>query len=160
MAGKSLARSASFTRPANQSSYAVGDLVANTTSAGSVTPLSWTLPEGGGFLRRIELFKDDVDLSSAAFRLWLASAAPAFANGDNGTLSIASGLTADQVFVALDITPAESLVGIGDYGFAVYREGQHYLGGGTIYGWLEARGVYTPASGESFTVNLRIDPYY
>ena len=35
--------SASFTRPADTTQYAVGDLVANNTTPGSVTPLSWTL---------------------------------------------------------------------------------------------------------------------
>src|SRR5215207_5972656 len=33
---------ASFVRPANTTAYAIGDLVANSTTAGSVTPLSVT----------------------------------------------------------------------------------------------------------------------
>src|SRR4051812_8128931 len=52
--------SASFTRPADVTPYASGDLVADNTTAGSVTPLSWTAARvaAGSFLvRRARLRK-------------------------------------------------------------------------------------------------------
>jgi len=167
MSSPSLFRSASFTRPADTTQYAVGDLVANSTTAGSVALMSWTFSGRGLWLRRIEIKKSDPDVTGAAFRLWLTTdSAVTFTNGDNGALSIASStLPIADVLAALDVTVDKSLPGAGDIGYATFDPGLHALANTvgqnetfTVYGFLEARGTYTPASGEVFTVSLRGDP--
>lgn len=159
--------SASFTRPNDTTQYAAGDLVANNGTAGSVAMMSFRIKEGGLWLRRIEIKKSDPDLTGAAFRLWLTSdSAVTFSNGDNGALSIASStLPLADVLCALDVTVDKSLTGAGDIGYATFDPGLHALvaasyanGIGTIYGFLEARGTYTPGAQEVFTVTLRGDP--
>lgn len=164
MAGPSTALSASFTRPANTTAYASGDLVANSTTAGSVVTMSFgRVPTSGLWLRKIELRKSDPDVTSASFRLWLTTdSAVTFTNGDNGALSIASStLAIGDVIASFDITVDRSLPGSGDIGYATFDPGLHFIGGGTtVYGFLEARAAYTPGSEEVFTVGLRGEPFY
>lgn len=163
MAGPSIERSATFTRPADTTQYASGDLVANSTTAGSVTLMSWAFGSPGVWLRRLLVTKSDPDTTGASFRLWLHNdSAVTFTNGDNGALSIASS-TLPIANVAAG-QPIEfdfdfSLTGSGDVGVATWDTGLIYLPA-TTYGFLEARGTYTPASAEVFTFYLRGDPYY
>src|SRR3954463_6133443 len=80
--------SASFTRPPDTIAYAAGDLVANSTSNGAVTPLSWTLQSsniiGPCSIYRARLAKSALSVALAAFRLHLYAALPTVTNGDNG----------------------------------------------------------------------------
>lgn len=157
----SLQRSATFTRPADTTQYSSGDLVANSTSAGSVTLLSWafTTPI---WLRRLLVTKSDPDITGASFRLWLHSdSAITFSNGDNGALAIGSSTLA--ISSVADGQPIEfdfdfTLTGAGDVGVATWDYGLICLPA-TTYGFLEARGTYTPGSAEVFTFYLRGDPY-
>lgn len=160
-----LERSATFTRPADTTAYTAGDLVANSTTAGSVALMSWVIPDGGFFLRRVKLTKSNGGaITNAQFRLWLTTdSAITFTNGDNGALSIASStLSAADVLACVDITVDCALTGAQDSGWATFDDGLHPLfasswanGVGTIYGFLEARAAYTPGNAEVFTVYLR-----
>lgn len=154
--------SANFNRPADTTAYASGDLVANNTTAGSVTPLSWTAPRyatGSGQIRLARLKKSAVSVSNAVFRLHLYTASPTIANGDNGVWSTThSGYLGSFEF---DLTAGTGRV----FTDASYTTGTPSVGteagfdlasGSTIYGLLEARGAYTPASAETFTVDLQI----
>ena len=153
-----IAVSDSFSRPANTTAYASGDLVANSTTAGSVVPLSWVIGTANGYsatITHVRLHKDDNDTSGALFRLHLYKASPTPANGDNGAFST------DESANYLGSYDLSSMQGFtdGDVGIMTPNEGTFRtltLGDGntTIYGLLEARGAYTPASGETFTVTL------
>ncbi len=158
--------SASFTRPADTTQYASGDLVANNTTAGSVTLLSWdfgTLGAGDGiWLRRLLATKSDPDITGASFRLWLHNdSAVTFSNGDNGALAIASStLPIANVSKGqpIDFDFDFTLTGAGDVGVATWDTGLIWLPP-VVYGFLEARGTYTPGNAEVFTIYLRGDPY-
>src|SRR6266566_5156773 len=85
---------ASFNRPADTNAYSSGDLVANSTTAASVVPLSFTaaLTSGGSFIiRRARLMKSDLSVINAKFVLHLYGADPSassgIATGDNGAWS-------------------------------------------------------------------------
>lgn len=158
--------SVSLTRPSDTTAYASGDLVANSTTAGSVTLLSWSLPEGGLWLRRLRLSSTNTSVTNASFRLWLTTdSAITFSNGDNGALAIGSStLAIGDVLAVIDINLDVALTGSGAIGTATFDEGLVSLygstnanGRATLYGFLEARAAYTPASGEVFTISIRGD---
>lgn len=82
---------ASFTRPADTTAYASGDLVANCVTAGSVAPIAIEAARVRGGAARIlaaRLAKSGSSLTNASFRVHLMTALPAVTNGDNGALAI------------------------------------------------------------------------
>jgi hypothetical protein len=93
--------SANFTRPADTTAYAAGDLVANSTTTGSVVPLAFTSAvreEGCRFrIERIRLRKSGAVLTNASFRVYLFRASPTVSVGDNGALNASSVLAIDDV---------------------------------------------------------------
>jgi hypothetical protein len=154
--------SANFTRPADTTAYASGDLVANSTTAGSVAPLQFAAKRPGASQRILSatLHKSGTGIVTAAFRLHLFSSSPGVANGDNGAF-VPSLLTG--YLGAIDITV--DLAGtVGAVGQGVPRTGiatsilTIASATGVIFGLLEARGAYTPASAEVFTVTLDVAP--
>jgi len=155
-------RSANFTRPADTTAYAAGDLVANPTTAGSVTPMSFTLGANTALgiwsLNRVRLVRSQDAVTNANFRVHLYSESPTVANGDNGAFS--STQAANYLgYVSVDATTtpgdkfSDGSAGIG----AVGAEGtMHIRAGATIYALLEALAAYTPASAETFTLTLEL----
>ena len=149
---------AAVTRPADTTAYAIGDLLANSTTAASVTALEFAsaVQATGRCVRidRVRLRKSGTSIANASFRLHIYSASPGTpANGDNGAFSTAGAnyvgaldVTVDRAFTdgaagaGLSLTSTPMLVEI--------------AAGTTVFGLLEARGAYTPASAEVFTVTL------
>lgn len=153
--------SASVTRPSNTTQYASGDLIANDTTAGNVTPLSF--PGGAGIVRRALLTKSDDDTTSAKFRLHLFSADPtstAPANGDNGAISLNAAIAEYLGSFDFDMTASPDIYNTaGNFAVGLPVQGTEVLvpvSANTVYGLLEARGTYTPASAEAFTVKLEL----
>lgn len=154
-----LATAAQMTRPADTTAYALGDLVANSTTAGSVVPLPFTvarLPAGSGMIRRARLRKSGTSITNASFRLHLYSASPTPSNGDNGawlTNQVANyigsfDITMDKVFT--DGASGNGLPTIGsEINFSL-------ASGQVVYGLLEARAAYTPVSAETFDLALEV----
>lgn len=154
----------SFTRPADTNAYADGDLVANSTTAGSVVPLSFSvsrLKVGSGIIRAARIFKDNQVTTNATFTVHLFSQSPSVTNGDNGaflpttveywlgsipvdlaTNGVASGTDA----VARGAPSAE--INFDLWGFNATER--------RLYALLEAGAAYTPASAEIFSVVLEI----
>lgn len=152
--------SANFTRPADTTAYAAGDLVANSTTAGSVTPMSLTVmstPGGQSFIRRATLRKSTTTSTSAAFRVHLFSSAPTVTNGDNGAISIAG------VANYLGTFNFGSMLGVFSDGIAA--QGVPSTGaeialklasGTTVYALVEALAAYAPGNAEVFTLSLEV----
>jgi hypothetical protein len=154
---------ANFTRPSDTTQYASGDLVANNTTAGSVTPLSWATAArttaGSGQVLRARLTKSTASATAATFRLHLYAASPTCTNGDNGVwLTTQSGylgsfdLDASSTSGRTFSDPALEVIGVPTAGSQV----NFVATATTIYGLVEARSTYTPASAEVFTVILEI----
>ena len=157
--------SANFTRPSDTTQYASADLVANSVTAGSVVPMSWSVRRGAGWVRRARLKKSATSVTAASFRLHLYSASPTIANGDNGAWSTTQSgylgsLSGDmsgangRVF-----SDSATVVMTPDLGSEINLALVTGATGTTppvIYGLLEARGTYTPASAEVFTAELEI----
>lgn len=154
--------SSSFTRPNDAAVYASGDLVANSTSPGSVTPLSFTTGGVNGLavqVRRVRLSKSSTTVTLATFRLHLFSTNPAPpTNGDNGALATARSGYAG--YIDLDMTAASArtfsdgveVIGVPAIGSEITIRSAD--GSNAIYGLLEARAAYTPTANEVFTVEI------
>lgn len=144
-----------FTRPNDTNVYAAGDLIANSTTAGSVTPISLPLAvrAAGGVTRieRIRLRKTGTTTTNAQFRVHLFSSSPTVANGDNGAFSPSSVANWIGSFdVVVDRAGVDGAIGAG-----VPVSGSSVTAtipaGTTLFALLEARAAYTPAAQEQFT---------
>jgi hypothetical protein len=150
--------SSATTRPADTTAYASGDLVANSTTAASVTPLSWATAGSRPFtIPYIKLQKSGTSTTNASFRIHIYKASPAVATtGDNGAYATDVANSADWLgsydgtMVAahsdgcvVKCVPTEGIIA------------SDYIGDpGTLHGLIEVRGAYTPASGEVFTATM------
>jgi len=155
---------ASFTRPADTTAYAAGDLVANSTTAGSVVPLSFTsaVRTAGDCVRieRVRVEKSSTSLTNASFRLHLFEASPVPTVGDNGVYNNAGALATSGVLnhagtfpVTISWSGSDGAMGIGvpTTGSGVTASP---TSGTTLFGLLEVTAAYTPVSGEVFYVVL------
>jgi hypothetical protein len=146
-------QSATITRPSNTTPYTAGDLVANSATAGSVTPLSYDFGSAQPlWLRSIKISKDQASVTNASFRVWLLSASPTVTNGDNGAIagSFLSTVLSEPIVVDVSVL----LTSGGAVGQSFFDPGLIRIPGGTIYALVEANGAYTPASGEIFTIEI------
>lgn len=146
----------SFTRPANTTAYADTDLVANSTTAGSVVPLTFNVGRGGIKIVGIRINKsDETDVANATFTLHLFGSSPTVANGDNGTLSHDLSDKFGTAAMAIMTAATDEAFTVTNGGSTVLPDGIYwYSSSGVIYGLLEAKAAYGPASGEVFTVTL------
>lgn len=157
--GNTIRATATFTRPADTTAYASGDLVANSTTAGSVTPMSFAIGRfagGSGMIRRARIRKSGTSVTNASFRIHLYNVSPTPSNGDNGawlTNQAANYMGAIDVSVNTAFTDGAAGNGVPNIGseinFAISS-------GTTVFGLLAATAAYTPASGESFSVELEV----
>lgn len=151
----------SFTRPSDTTAYAAADLVANSTTAGSVVPMSFDLSKygtgGSGKIRRVVLYKSTATVTLATFNLHLFSQSPVVTNGDNAAFAVS---TAEFFLgtIACDLATG-AFATSADVGkaFVANPEINVDLGGGKAYGLLAAGAGYTPASAEVFKVTLEVE---
>jgi len=152
-----------ITRPADTTAYQAGDLVANSTTAGSVTPFAFTVPRWAK-VWRARIRKDNATNTNAKFRLHLYYSSPTPANGDNGAWSTTqSGYLG---FIDLDMTTdafTDDSAGVGDHvsepllllGTPAYVASPILVSNtNVIYGLLEALAAYTPTSAETISVSI------
>lgn len=150
----------SFTRPADTTAYAAGDLVANSTTAGSVVPLTLRgfgqNDQDGIMIRKVRLWKTGTSTTNASFRVHLFRSSPTVANGDNGAFS-SSGVS--SYVESFDVTIAQAFTD-GASGFGVPSVGSEAAerivqnNSQTLYALIEARAAYTPSSGETFSLSV------
>jgi hypothetical protein len=153
-----------FSRPADTTAYTSGDLVANSTTAGSVTGL--VFPNAVRFdlecarFERIRLRKSGTSLTSASFRVYLFTALPTLSAGDNAAFNSSSVLAVDDMDklvgwfdVTMDRSGAAGARGTGtpNSGPALTIKP---ASGTSLYGLIEATAAYTPTSGETFNAVL------
>jgi hypothetical protein len=159
--------SSSFTRPANTTQYAAGDLVANNTTAGSVAPLSFAnaaRSAGDSFrIERVRLTASSNSLTTPSFIVHFFESSPTVSVGDNavfnttGTLATTGSATyCGKVLVTLTMAGSDGAVGIGtpDTGIGITMAPQS---GTTVYALIEANSTYTPTSGE--TIGVIVEGY-
>lgn len=156
------AASSTITRPADTTAYASGDLVANSTTAGSVTNLQFTtlarISGGSGVIVGAQIQKSTNTTTNAAFRLHLFNTAPTYTSaGDNSAMTTVVVASAKGYLGYIDVS---AMVGFSDVAWGSgapdnSRGGIPYVATAQIiYGLLEARGAYTPGNAEVFTITL------
>lgn len=144
-----------FTRPNDTTAYASGDLVANSTTAGSVVPITVTASlaaDGKVLIPRVRLKKSGAVLTNASFRVHLYKASPTCTNGDNG-----AWLTTESTYIgAFDVTMdrafSDAAKGTGVPLAGPFVTAEMASGTMTIFALIEARAAYTPAAQEVFTL--------
>jgi len=156
--------SASFSRPADTTAYAVGDLVANATAAASVVPMQFSVArvaDKSFRILRARLKKSGTATANASFRIHLhrddPSGASGIANGDNGAWLTREASYIGAIDVTLDKAFSDGAKGIGIPNEGVAIAAVPSAGTQLVYGLIEARAAYAPASGETFTVTLEVD---
>lgn len=155
---------ATFTRPNDTTQYSSGDLVANSATAGSVIPMTFSIPGGQGIkLWRVGLLKSSTTVTDSQFRLHLYADSPTVANGDNGAWSsIVAGYLG-----YVDIDGQSQAFTDDAKAFGVYVNNSVFAPmfcvadvDNLVYGLLEARDTYTPAAQEVFTITLLGESYF
>jgi hypothetical protein len=146
---------ASFTRPADTTAYAAGDLIANNTTAGSVTPMSFdgaTLGGNGvgGTGRITDLILIKSGTAAVRVRAHFLKTSHAVTNGDNGAL-IFTSLDPDNYIGFMDVSFTGTDDGVGSGGNLVAKSYDPPLSyvlasDDTIYVFLEALSAWTPTS--------------
>ena len=162
--GKGRFISASFTRPANTTAYASGDVVCNSTSA--PTPMVFsraTVTQGPKFstIRQVVVVDSANQTTKLTGELWLFDTTVALDN-DNDAFTPTDAELATLIGVVELGTPFVGDATSGADGNAVYVKSvsipiETKAADNAIYGVLIARNSYTPVSAESFTVRLGIE---
>jgi len=153
----------SFSRPADTTQYAVGDLVANSTTAGSVTAMSFVVTrysQGAGELVGGRISKTSNVTTDAEFRVHLYVSSPTAANGDNAAW-LTTGAGATPTYIGhIDSLPMKAFSDGASARLAISSTGTQIRfklsSGSSIKELIEARGAYVPTSGETFVVTLEI----
>lgn len=151
-----------FTRPNDTTAYASGDLIANSTTAGSVTPMTFKFWGNATKIMKAEVARSSTSVTNATFRLHLYNDSPTVANGDNGAIS--STMSGYQGYI--DIVGTGTAFSNGAVAHGIYVNNAVFAPlyivldkDDKVYGLLEARGAYTPTAQETFTVSLIGDSY-
>lgn len=155
-----VATKSSFTRPADTTAYAVGDLVANSTVAASVNAGSWTgatFTGSGGGTGKINGIGISVAASTTVktFRVHLFTAAPTMTNGDNGVFAVTS-FDLDTHLGYVDVL-LDTINGSGSIGYAQCDVDYQIASGDTLYYRIETRTIFTPASADTFAVKVKFE---
>lgn len=155
-----------FTRPTDTVSYAVGDLVANTTVAGTCVPLSFPvsrLTGGGGsfMIRRARLITpNDNRTTDRSYRLHIfniGNGLVSVANGDNGVFSPSQvSVYAGYIDIPMHLSATTGAAGIGVPGGGSEINIQLAASQVSITGLLEARTSIAPTNAGIYRVMLEI----
>jgi hypothetical protein len=172
--GNATVQGGSFTRPANTTAYAANQLYANSTTAGSVLPISAAacrVNGGHGAILAASLSISNPLASGSSFRLHIfkgttSSPFVTTAVGDGGTWTgnVALVGAIERGTIDINLTDKGS---DGAKGWGTRNVGSTANAGGMIpfdcnagvqnlYVLIETLGAYTPTSGETATVALEV----
>lgn len=157
-------RTASFTRPNDTTQYAAGDAVSD--DATTATAATFALPSMaavagmGGVIQSVTLHKTDVDAVGADFDIYFFSTQPGGTTyEDNAAEAITDAVFQTCVgFVALTAAANARSMALGD----IYCRTNLNLvyecaaASTTLYFVIVARGTYTPAAQEVFTLKVGV----
>lgn len=148
--------SSSFAVPNSAATYAIGDLIANSATAGSVTPMQKTIVRtaaGAAVIVKGRFYKTGTGIVGASFREHYFTSSPTVTNGDDGVFLPNQCLTrigsidynlADMVVHSDGV----SCMGIPTTGYPITVD---LPSGSVVYSLIEARGAYVRTAAETIT---------
>lgn len=150
-----------FTRPADTTAYASGDIVCQSTtvSASGCAPLTITVSRENDksfLIPRARISASNTTLTNASFRLHLYRQSPTIANGDNGAWSTTNSNYMGSMDVTFDRAFTDGAKGIALPSNGSYIVGVPDAGTKSIYALIEARAAYAPTSAQTFTILLEV----
>lgn len=144
-----------FTRPADTTAYASGDLVAANTTNTNVTFLRLDVARGNDLPFKIvktTLRKSANSTTNATWRVHFYNALPVATTGDNGVYTVSgSNNYVGYVDVATDVGHSDGAAGANA---TAAITGFPLTGNVLVYAAVEARGAYTPNTGETFWLKV------
>jgi len=165
---RSTVASSSFTRPADTTAYASGDMVANSTTAGSVSPMSLTVARKSqwtGKILRARLSKSSTGMTNPNFRVHFFKISPTTSAGDNApafypAANAINGLASGYIGACDIVMDQQFSDGASGRGSPLVGSAMIFdtaAASQTIYALIEARGAYAPGNAETFTLTLEVD---
>lgn len=154
---------ATYTRLTGTTAYAANDLVGNSATAASVTPITFNIPSGLGKNIRIlgwTLGKSAASVTNADFDLTLWKESPTSTAADNEAFFASNVYACNKGASFIAKIDGAQMTGGSDAAKTTYPltvPVSFYLDVDSIYGYLVAQAAYTPASAEVFTVTLYLE---
>ena len=154
--GKSVQKSASFTRPADTTAYAANDAVANSTSAPTLLSFANCANANGGqgYIVKTQLLTNQ-KTCTARFRLSFYHTAPSPVN-DNAPKPMLYA-NKDKLIGSIDLDPCNTEDTTSDAAFALSTALMPYVCAAadtTIYCILTTLDAFTPASAQQFYLEI------
>lgn len=149
----------SFTRPGDTTAYAIGDLVANSTTAGSVAALAFTgatISGNGGTGRIAGLILRWSAGAACTLRAHFLKTNHAVTNGDNGAFVLTS-LDDDNYIGSTDIVLDGGSGGLQGHGQCSIA--YELASGDTIYALIEARSAFSPGNAAVLTAKAKFERF-
>ena len=152
--------SAGFTRPANTTAYAAGDVVSNSTSAPAIMAFNGAAKERGamGIINHAVLIDSESVATKPDLELWLLDTTitmdndnAAFTPTDVELLTLVGVIPFPTGNFKVGTASGNSMCQADNLGLpfnASFSEN-------TLYGVLVVRNAYVPVSGETFTIRLK-----
>lgn len=161
--GASNAPGATMTRTADTNSYAIGDIVAQSVTAGSCSGVAIVVARsngGSGMLRRCRVKVNDVTpWTNAQLKIHIFKNTPTFTNADNAAFSggLSESLYIGSFDVTLDRVFSDYVKGIGIPTIGSEMNFEAAEGSQNLYFVIETRSaITTPGSAKVFTVVLEV----
>lgn len=138
---------ATFNRPANTTAYAANDAVNDNATAGggSSTLMSFTVAGERGSIRRIRIRKSDQTVATPTLRLWIYQATLTQSAGDNEAFTHPMADCVGFVDVAMTNAGTDDATGFTNCDIPFVSA--------AFKAQLQTLSAFTPASGETFTVD-------
>jgi hypothetical protein len=145
-----------LTLPGTGGTYASGDMVANSATAGSVAALTCVVARYSGgpvTITKARLTSSNTTLTNASFRPHLYTANPTATNGNDGVyLTTLSGHFC-KLDISLDVAFSDAAEGSG-VPYTGTTCTRVLSATQTIYALIEVRGAYAWTAGQTFTLTL------
>jgi hypothetical protein len=157
--GNTVFAAANFTTPSGTTAYSSSQLIANSASAGSVTPLSFSacrVNGGTGMVRRVRIKTTDTGFAGQSVTLYLYRDSPTATNGDHATWLTTESNYLGAVAVTLDKHFSDYEKGIGVPVSGSEINFNCASGSSNIYGLVVAAGAITPQGAKVITATLEV----
>jgi len=158
--GSTIIASANFTTPAGTSAYALNNLIANSATAGSVVPMTFTsacrVNGGTGMIRRLRIKTPDTGFAGQTVTEYFYRDSPTVTNGDHAAWLSTESNYIGAVTVTLDKHFSDYEKGVGTPSVGTEINFDCATGSTAIYGLLVAGGAITPQGAKVITAVAEI----